>query len=334
MKSKKITKAVTLFLMAVLAISLIYVFFTQREIDDGTIYIRLGHDQPVNNERHIALVKFEELVEERSDGKIQVEIYPNGLLGTAAVLLESVSFNDMEMVSTSSTSQFGSLISVFELPYLFDTYQDAWSVLDGEIGREVADYYLKDNLKLIAYYENGFRQITSNRVIHSPDDLNGLKISTPEFPISIRTFNALGANPTPMGFSELYTALQQGTVDAQENPVANAYTNKFQEVQRYMIMSNHQYMPQHLHISNEFFEGLDPEYQKIILDAAQEGADYHRQLLRENEARMIAELEEDGMEIIEVDMEQFSALVDPVYEWFAGLHGEEIIERIRQANKP
>lgn len=333
MKTKKVSRAISIFLIALLALSLVYVFATQRQVDDGTILIRLGHDQPVNNERHIALKKFEELAEKKSNGRLNIEIYPNGLLGTEAVLLESVSFDDMEMVATSSTSQFGSLISIFELPYLFDSYEEAWEVLDGEIGREVADYYKQFNLNILSYFENGFRQITANRDINSPEDLKGLKIRTPEFPISIRTFNSMGANPTPMGFSELYTALQQGTVDAQENPVANAYTNRFEEVQDYMIMTNHQYMAQHLHISNAFYESLPKDLQVILTEAAQEGAQYHRQLLRQNEQKMIDELKSKGMTIHDVDMEPFRAKVGPVYEWFASIHGDELLNSIRAKAK-
>lgn len=327
----KIVRNVVLGLMVILGISLIYVFFTQREVDDGTVLIRLGHDQPVTNERHIALTYFKEMVEERSNGEIRIEIYPQGLLGNEAVLTESVTFNDLEMVATSSTNQYGSLISIFELPYLFDDHQQAWEILDGPIGREIADTYLEDNLRLLAYYENGFRQITSNRVINSPADMKGLKIRTPEFPMSIQVFNALGANPTPMGFSELYTALQQGTVDAQENPIANAYTNKFQEVQDYVIMSNHQYMPVHLHISNDFFLSLSPQHQAIIQTAAQEGATYHRQLLRDSEGRMIEELTAAGMEFIDVDMDPFRELVGPVYDWFTEKNGRVMLDRILEA---
>lgn len=328
----KYMRGIVISLLLVLGFSLVFVFFTQKE-DDKTILIRIGHDQPVVNERHIALTHFKELVEERSNGEIRVEIYPQGLLGNEATLTESVSFDDLEMVATSSTNQYGSLISVFELPYLFDSYEEAWATLDGEIGREVADTYLDNNLRVLAYFENGFRQITSNRPIYSPEDLKGLKIRTPEFPMSIQVFNALGANATPMGFGELYTALQQGTVDAQENPVANAYTNKFQEVQDYLIMTNHQYIPVHLIISDEFFQSLSKEHQEIIQKSAQESAEFHRQLLREREQQMIDELVADGMKVIEVDTEPFKEKVGPVYEWFARIHGQEIIDRILKAAK-
>lgn len=327
----KIIRNIVIGLMIVLGLSLVYVFTTQREVIGDTVLIRLGHDQPVGNERHVALTYFKELVEERSDNQIKVEVYPQGMLGNETVLTESVSLSDMEMVATSSTNQFGPMISVFELPYLFENHQQAWDVLDGEIGKAVTEGYLKDNLRILAFYENGFRQITSSREIESPEDLRGLKIRTPEFPMSIQVFNALGANATPMSFGELYTAMQQGTVDAQENPVANAYTNKFQEVQDYLIMSNHQYMPVHLIISDDFFQSLSAEHQEIVQTAALEGAHFHRQLLRESEGRMIDELMEAGMEVIEVDMEPFRAKVGPVYEWFTRNNGNEILDRIFEA---
>src|SRR5690606_34711195 len=118
--------------------------------------IRFGHGQPETNERHLAVVKFKELVEERSNGQMQVEIYPNEQLGSEPVMIESVSFNDLQMVAASAFSQYDQRISVFELPYLFDSFEKAWGALDGEIGKEIGDLFLDQNLRIIAYFENGF----------------------------------------------------------------------------------------------------------------------------------------------------------------------------------
>ncbi|MFD1851851.1 TRAP transporter substrate-binding protein [Oceanobacillus bengalensis] len=318
-----------IFLIAALSISIVVVFFTTNNaFSDDVTTIRFGHGSAETNERHIAVMHFKDLVEEKSDGQIEVLVYPNEQLGSESEMVESVTLNDLQMVAASAYSQYDQRISVFELPYLFDSYEQAWSVLDGEIGKEVSDIYLEDNLRIIAYFENGFRQITANKAIETPNDLSGLKIRTPEFPISISMFSALGANPTPMAFGELYMGLQQGTVDAQENPVANTYASKFNEVQDYLIMSNHQYMPLPVSISEDFWQSLTAEEQQIIEESALETAQFHRDLLRENEETMISELEAAGMGIIYPDTEPFKAKVDGVYDSFRENYGDDLLDKV------
>ncbi|HZG72375.1 MAG TPA: DctP family TRAP transporter solute-binding subunit, partial [Chondromyces sp.] len=278
--------------------------------------------------RHMAVMHFKELVEERSDGKINVLVYPSEQLGSEAEMIESVTFNDLQMVAASAFSQYDARIGVFELPYLFDSYEEAWSTLDGEIGQEVAEPFLEHNLRILAYFENGFRHVTSNKPVESPEDLKGVKIRTPENPLSINTFKAFGANPTPMAFGELYMALQQGTVDAQENPVANAYASKFNEVQDYLNLTAHQYMPLPVAVSEDFWQSLTPEQQGVIESSAKETAQFHRDLLRKNEDKMIQELKNAGMKVIESDVEAFRAKSEPVYDIYKEKFGEEFINNI------
>ena len=320
-----------IFILFAMATSIAVVFFTTSNAasDDITI-IRFGHGQPETNERHTTVLHFKELVEEKSNGKIQIEIYPNEQLGSEPEMIESVTFNDLQMVAASAFTQYDQRISVFELPYLFDSYEDAWETLDGEVGKEIAEPFLKDNLRIIAYFENGFRQITANKPINTPEDLKGIKIRTPEFPISVSTFTSLGANPTPMAFGELYMALQQGTVDAQENPVANTYASKFNEIQDYLIMSNHQYMPLPVAISQEFWQTLTVEEQAIIEESALDSAQFHRDLLRANEEKMIQELKDAGMEVIYPSTELFREKAEVVYDDFKKQYGDEIVDRVRK----
>lgn len=325
-------RTVMIFVIAALASSIVIVFFaTSDSNSEGVTIIRFGHGQPETNERHTAVMHFKELVEEKSDGQIRVEVYPNEQLGNEAEMIESVSFNDLQMVAASAFSQYNQIISVFELPYLFESYEQAWETLDGEVGQEIAEPFLEDNLRIIAYFENGFRHITANRLVETPGDLKGLKIRTPEFPISVSTFSALGANPTPMAFGELYMGLQQGTVDAQENPVANTFASKFQEVQDYLILSQHQYMPLPVAISDDFWQSLTQEEQIIIEESAIEASQFHRELLRENEEKVIEELRQEGMEIIYPENEKFEEKVDSVYELFRKEVGDEIVDRVLEA---
>lgn len=295
------------------------------------VIIRLGHGSAESNDRHKAILHFKDLVEEKSNGSIEVLIYPNEQLGSEAAMIESLSFNNLQMVVASSFSQFDERISVFELPYLFDSKEQAWSILDGKIGQEVAEPLLDYNIRILSYFENGFRHITSDKPINEPADLRGLKIRTPEIPMFLQTFEALGAGPTPMAFGELYMALQQGTVDAQENPLSTIYASRFNEVQSHLILMSHQYMPLPAAISDEFWHSLTKEQQDIIESSAHEAADFHRTLTDENESVILNELKEAGMTIIEPDQELFSEKVEVVYDNYRTIFGDALIDSVLDA---
>ncbi|MCM3444212.1 TRAP transporter substrate-binding protein [Metabacillus halosaccharovorans] len=316
-----------------LALSILVVFLTTSNAvgSNNETIIRFGHGAAESNERHLAVMKFKELVEEKSEGKMKVQVYPNEQLGSEAEMIESVTFNDLQMVAASAFSQYDQRISVFELPYLFDSYEQAWSILDSDIGQQVAKPLLEDGLRVVAYFENGFRHVTSNKPIEEPEDLGGLKIRTPEFPLSISTFKAFGSNPTPMAFGELYMALQQGTVDAQENPIANTYASKFNEIQDYLNLTGHQYMPLPVAISEEFWQTLTPEEQEIIKSSASEAAKFHRDILRENEEEMISELQNAGMTVIQPDRDKFRERAEAVYEAYKNRFGEDFVNNLLKA---
>ena len=324
----KILRVLLLSIIAVLAITVVYGFVTDSETieSDDEVIIRFAHGQPESNERHEAVMRFKELVEEQSD--MEVRVYPNEQLGSEAEMIESVSLNDLQMVAASAFSQYNESISIFELPYLFESYEEAWDVLDGDVGKEVSEPLLEDNLRVIAYFENGMRHVTANKKIESPEDFQGLSIRTPEFPLSLATFQAMGANPTPMAFGELYMSLQQGTVDAQENPISNIYTSRFQEVQKYLNKTSHQYMPLPVAISDDFWESLSEEQQQVIEISAQEAAQYHRNLIVENEEKIEDILEEEGMEVVEMDTEPFREQTESVHETYRNLYGDEMLDKI------
>lgn len=325
----KVLRNIMIVVVVLLGGSILTAFFTGgNTLGEEKTVIRFGHGAEQSNERHQAALRFKELVEEKSGGDIEVRIYPNEQLGSEAEMAESVSLNDLQITAGSAFSQYDDSISVFELPYLFESYEEAWKVLDGEAGEKAAEPLLDDNLRVLAYFENGFRHVTSNKPIEQPEDLRGVKIRTPEFPISLRTFNALGANPTPMAFGELYTALQQGTVDAQENPVANTYSSNFQEVQDYLNMTSHQYLPLPLAISDDFWKTLNQEDKRIVEESAQEAAQYHRDLIVENEEEIIDALQEDGMEVVEPDKEPFREQTEVVYDSFRNNYGSELLDEI------
>jgi len=331
----KIIRNIMIALAILLAGSLgcVFLFTSDVATSDDTILIRFGHGSAETNERHLAVMEFKELVEERSNGKMEVIVYPNEQLGSEAEMVESVTFNDLQMVAAATFNQYDQRISAFELPYLFPSAEVAYRVLDGEVGKTIAEPLLDDNLRILAYFENGFRNITSNVPINTPEDLKGIKIRTPEVPVAIDTFQALGANPTPLAFGELYMSLQQGTVDAQENPIANIHANKFNEVQDYLIMTGHQYTPLPVAISDEFWNSLSKENQEIVQQSALDAAQFHRDLLKENEAKMIEELKAAGMEVIEPDPEPFREAVSGVYDKYRKIFGDEFMDMLLNATK-
>jgi tripartite ATP-independent transporter DctP family solute receptor len=298
------------------------------------VNIKFGHGAVESNSRHEAALKFKSLVEEKSDGQITVEVFPNEVLGSEPQMVQSVEFGDLQMVAASTFAQYNPKVEVFALPFLFETKEKAWSTLDGELGQEVYGSLLDNNLRILAHFENGFRHVTNNkRPIETPEDLKGLKIRTPEMPILMGTFKTLGANPTPMAFGELYMALQQGTVDGQENPITNIYASKFYEVQDYISLTGHSYLASTIAISDKFWKTLTPEQQEIVQSSITEAAQWHRDTIDSNEEQQLAELEKAGMKVNRPNTAAFREAAKDVYKEYENVFGKELIDRVLEAQK-
>jgi tripartite ATP-independent transporter DctP family solute receptor len=241
---------------------------------------------------------------------------------------------EMTLVSTAPLSSFTKKFLVFDLPFIFKDTASARKVVDGPIGTQLLDSLKDQGIIGLAYFENGFRHVTNNkRPIEKPEDLKGLKIRTMENPVHMATFKVLGADPTPMAFGELFTALQQGTIDGQENPLPVIDTSKFYEVQKYLSLTGHFYAPAPLLISKSFFESLSPDIQNAIKEAAIEARDYERKLLDEMNAKLVDELQKKGMQINEVDKEAFVKAVQPVYKQFEADITPELIKQVIEAQQ-
>jgi len=294
--------------------------------------IKLAHVVNEKDGFHIAAMKFEELVEERSEGKIDIELYPNATLGDERTLLEGMQMGtvDMGVITNGPIVNFIEDIGVFELPFLFASPEEAYEVLDGPIGQEILTKLEDVNMKGLAYAERGFRNLTnSKKTVNTPADVDGLKVRVMENPVYIDTFKALGANAVPMAWTEALTALQQGTIDGQENPVNVIYSFKLYETQDFLSMTRHTYAPAVFVMSLDKFNKLSPEAQKIFKEAAQEAAEFERKANAESEEEQMAKLRENGMEIVQPDIRQFQDTVAPVYEKYGKQYGE-YIERIRE----
>lgn len=286
-----------------------------------TYKIRVGHVLASNHPYTGGLEKFSELVAKKSNGAINIDVFANSQLGNERDMVEGLQIGTLEMclVSTAPLSGFTDQFLVYDMPYIFTDTKTARACVDSEIGQRMLDSLSAQGIKGLVYFENGFRNVTnSERPINHPDDLKGLKIRTMENKIQMDTFSAMGADPTPMAFGELFTALQQKTIDAQENPLAIIDTSKFYEVQKYLSMTEHFYAPAPLLMSQIFWENLTPEYRQIILECAKEARDYERGLLDEMNVKLLGEMTGRGMLINNVDKAEFRQAVQSVYDKHVG----------------
>lgn len=302
--------------------------------DMEPVTLRLAHVVNEQDGFHIAALKFEELVEERTEGKVDVEIYPNASLGDERTLLEGMQIGtvDMGVITNGPVANFVEEMAVFELPFLFPSNEAAYAVLDGPIGQELLDKLSDVNLKGLAYAERGFRNLTnSERAVNSPADLDGLRIRVMENPVYTDTFRELGANAIPMAWTEALTAMQQGTIDGQENPVNVIHSFELNETQAHMTLSRHTYAPAIFVMGMPVWSQLPEAAQSVIEEAAQEAAEHERQMNAEMEADQLAALREAGMQINDSpDLGAFQDAVAPVYEKYGEQFGD-YLPRIQEA---
>ncbi|MDX0361525.1 DctP family TRAP transporter solute-binding subunit [Sinorhizobium meliloti] len=302
------------------------------EIRDQTVKFasanNKGHPQVTGME------KFAELVKEKSGGKIEVKLFPGGTLGGDVQTVSALQGGVIEMtvlnagILASNVKEFGAV----DLPFLFNSGEEADKVMDGPFGTSLMERLPATGLVGVAYWELGLRNLTNNRhPVTKLEDIKGLKIRTIQSPIPVELFNALGANAVPLPYTELYTALETGTVDGQENPSANIINAKFYEVQKYMTLTRHQYNPQIVLVSKKFWDGLNDEEKTILQQAAVEARDFQRKVSREQDAAALEEIRKTGMEVSELSPEETQKLRDavkPMIEKFSADIGQETVEAL------
>lgn len=280
--------------------------------------------------------EFARLVEEGTKGDVIIKVFGGGQLGKGErELLEGLQLGtiDLAVTATGPVSNFSEDMGVVDLPFLFTSNEHVDRVLDGPIGRSLLDGLEKANIKGLAFFENGFRNFTnSKKSLISPKDFEGLKFRTMENPVHLASVRQLGAQAVPMSWGEVYTSLQTGVIDGQENPVAIVYAFKLSEVQKYLSLTGHFYSPAPVSMSLKKFKSLKPEYQKVLLDAALKAAAYERKLIRDNEAKQLASLKEQGMVVSEVDKAVFVEAMAPVYAQFGKKYPgwQAVLKQIRE----
>jgi tripartite ATP-independent transporter DctP family solute receptor len=319
-----------------LSLSLGNTVFASEFTDMDPITLRLAHVVNEQDGFHIAAVKFQDLVAERTEGAVTIELYPNASLGDERTLLEGMQIGtvDMGVITNGPVANFVEEMAVFELPFLFPSPQAAYDVLDGPIGQELLDKLSEVNLKGLAYAERGFRNLTnSERPVNTPKDMEGLRIRVMENPVYVDTFRALGANAIPMAWTEALTAMQQNTIDGQENPANVIHSFKLYETQGYMTLSRHTYAPAIFVMGMPVWNKLPEAAQAVVVQAAQEAAEHERRVNAEMESQQLADLREAGMQINDTpDIKAFQAAVVPVYEKYGEQFGD-YLPRILEALK-
>ena len=291
---------------------------------------KLGHIADPENPYAKGAEKFAQFVKEKTGGKVEIQVFPSSQLGNQRDLVEGTQFGtiDFTMTSTAVLGNFLPKIAVFDLPFIFRDVQHAYKALD-TVGMEIAQKL--QGMKLLAYYENGVRHMTnSKRPIRKPEDMKGLKIRVMEQPIYIEMIKALGGNPTPMAFGELFTALQQGVVDGQENPAAHIYTARFFEVQKYISLTAHTYSAEPMLVSLAAWNKLPKDLQEKVQAAANESKDWQRDLCRQLEEGYWTKIKESGKSEInrDVDKQAFADATRGVWAMFEKKVGKDNIEKI------
>lgn len=294
--------------------------------------LKLGHTGAPNHHYQKICTMFADEVAKKTDGHVKIQVYPADQLGKQLEAVEGCMLGTQDMVLTSDTvlSNWIPDMGILNLPFLFNDNWEVRKVLDGAVGEELNKELEPHGAVIIGWWDNGMRHITNNkRPIKTPADLKGLKIRVPEGEVFVDTFKALGAGPTVISFGELYSALQLGTVDGQENPPAHILTQKFYEVQKYVSRTGHIHLSSPLIMNKALLDSMPKEYQKAILETAKELGPVHTQMVEDLEKTQWKEVGEHGMEILDVDKAPFRELVTPVIDKYKEKLNGKIIEEIQ-----
>lgn len=298
--------------------------------------IKLGNVQPPTMIVQKGLQRFAELVDERTGGEVKVEIFPASQLGTEQEILEGVQLGTVHMFegSAGSAGRFLPALEAFAHPFLWRDLDHMLAVARGEIGEELSEQLVEERgMRILDMgWLFGHRHLTTaDTPVRTPADMEGLKIRVQPTTIYLEMIEAMGGNPTPIDWKEVYLSLQTGVVDGQENPVGVIYSAKLFEVQDYLMLTGHITQNQVVIVNEAFFQSLSPEHREILEEAIVEAGDYQNDLIETGAAEDLEKLEAEGMTIVEPDIEAFRAATADIHEQFADEWGEGLLERMRDA---
>lgn len=317
---------------------LVALFATVASADSGTVTIKAAHHTAVDSTFNYGFELFKDKIEELSDGKMVVEIYPAGQLGDQTELIQQLQSDTIQMMisSCADVANFAPVVGVLDVPYMFETKQQAWNAMDGEAG-EFFNNTIKEKLGVYCcgWWSGGTRSVFSSVApIVAVDDMANLKIRTQPADVHVNSFTALGATVTPIAYTELYSALQQKVVDAAENDPSNYYSMKFYEVCKYYSLTEHiqQVAGSPVMVSTKFYDGLTDEQRAWFDEAAEYAEAEQRQYVEDSAAEYIALLEKEGVTVNEVDKASFIEKLQPFYESYVyPTYGEDVVNMLRSA---
>ncbi|MCX8003931.1 MAG: TRAP transporter substrate-binding protein [Burkholderiaceae bacterium] len=299
------------------------------------IKLTLGHGAAVGNPRHEAAVKFAEVLKQKSNGRIEVQVSPSAQLGDDAAMVTALRTGALDISANSQGAVANTVpeYAAFGMPFLFSSLPQAWKLLDGPLGQELAKKTEDKGMVVLGYWDNGIRHMTtSKKPILKPEDLKGLKMRTPPDAVTVDIMQALGAEAQQIKFAELYVALQQGVVDGQENPLMNIHASKLYEVQKFISLTGHKYEMTPFLMSKRTWDRLSEADRKLVREAAAEATALQRKLSQEADEKLIVDLKGRGVQIDTVDKAAFEKATVKVEEkWVAGPIGDYVKKVIAAA---
>ena len=295
--------------------------------------MRISISIPQNSHQGVAIDTFAKEVEKRTEGRYKIQPFYASSLGAEREATEAVQLGTQELTFTSTgpVPNFVPEVKILDVPFLFRDYAHARAVLDGPIGQELLQKFEARGIKALAWGENGFRHMTNSKhAVNSPNDLKGLKMRTMENPVHIQAYKGFGIIPTPMAISEVFTALQQGTVDGQENPISVIQSWKFDQVQKYLTLTGHVYSPAVILMNKGLWDKLPADAKTAFVEAAKVGVVANRKRIDDDERTGVEYLRSKGMQVnTDVDRTKYQEALKPVFAEFSKKFGEANIDKIR-----
>ncbi len=292
----------------------------QGESETKTYTMKFGHASTTESTRHKALLEMEKYVEEKSEGRLQIEIYPGAQLGDEASMIESLKMGTQEGFTGGVFAAQTPMLEIYLMPFFFPTQADLMKVSKSEFGAKIRATAEANGIKMLAVGDGGSRQITNNtRPIRTPSDMEGLKLRTPPLESIIKAMEALGANPVSIPYGDTYMALKTGVADGQENPLANIGDMKFFEVQKYMTMIDYQFHPEPFDVNLEYWNALPSDLQDILEEGAWVYTEKQNELRRELNDYYYDMIVDGGVTVYKpsaAEVQEFVDAMDPVYEYF------------------
>lgn len=286
-----------------------------------SVKLTLGHGAAPGNPRHEAALKMAEVAKAKSNGRIEIQVAPSAQLGDDAAMVTALRTGALDISANSQGAVANAVpeYAAFGMPFLFSNLEQVWKMLDGPIGKELADKSAEKGLVVLGYWDNGIRHMSnSKRALSKPEDLKGLKMRTPPDAVTVDIMQALGAEAQQIKFAELYVALQQGVVDGQENPLMNIHASKLYEVNKFISLTGHKYEMTPLLISKRTWDRLNDADRKVLQEAAAEATQMQRKLSKESDDKLLVDLKAKGVQINTVDKTPFAKATSNVDDkWLA-----------------